>query len=370
MTRIGAGAVALAFEAALVFGAAAQGARAAPELAGMDLRAKIGQLVVAGFDGRDAEGQAATLVRDYMVSGFILYRRNYGSDSSSLASLTASLRALVEPGSPGLLMCIDEEGGTVSRIEESGEGFPSASWLGRGSPEGCRAVARRIGSALRSAGIDVNFAPVLDLYRREHSSFFASRAFGSTPRDVSLFGEAFAEGLLDEGICPVIKHYPGQGLLGEDTHDSGGSIMRDLEWMSVNDSAPFETILRRLPVGVMMNHVAYPLIDPSRLPASRSSYFMRDRLRGELGFEGLVFIDEVTMGGFAPEGDLGEAAVQAVANGADILIAAHSFEAQRLVLDSLYRAALRGRISASRLDESVGRILAFKRELAGDLTMR
>jgi len=348
--------------------AGAPGEAAAPgriprALGELGLREKVGQLVIAGFEGEDVEGQAEILVRDYKVAGFILYRRNFGSDPAKLAELAARLQALREPGSPPLLLCIDEEGGTVSRILDSGRSFPSAAWLGRGDPDQCYAVARRVGAALRGAGIRVNFAPVLDIHHRERSDAFSSRAFSSSASEVELYGRRFAEGLLAEGILPVVKHYPGQGLLVEDTHNEGGKVMRSQEWMEQNDSLPFESILRSLPVGVMMNHASYPLIDPSGLPASRGACFMRDRLRGELGFEGLVFVDEITMRAFAPDGELGKAAVQAVANGADILVAGHSFEAQRLVLESLYRAAERGAISARRLDESAGRVLDARRRI-------
>ncbi len=326
----------------------------------LTLSEKIGQMLIVGFWGREPNEDITRLINQGHVGGIIFYKRNFPGGNYELKELIRSLRTRNENSRLRLLMCLDQEGGTVNRIDSYDGTFPSAGLLGTRSPDYTYTVALDTGRALAEVGINLNFAPVLDLYYREYSDFFRTRAFSSDPAIAAEHGAAFAKGLIDAGVFPVVKHFPGQGMMEGDVHNQTAMINKDLKRLEHEDLYPFRRVLESFRVGVMMSHAVYPQIDYTLAPASQSEVLMQDILRERLGFDGPVFVDEIEMIGFASSSSIFDGAVAAIENGADVLLVGHSIDIQVRLIEELHRAVQTGRLSTERVDEAAGRIIELK----------
>jgi beta-N-acetylhexosaminidase len=248
--------------------------------------------------------------------GFILFGRNVETPGG-LRRLTAELRESVGRDAPVL---IDQEGGRVARLRAPGwrEWLPALDECRRLENGAARVRAMRlryrlIAAELAAAGIDVDCAPVLDVVRRETHDVLANRCYGDDPGEVAAIGRAVAEGLLDGGVLPVMKHMPGQGRAALDSHlalpvvDAGRAAL-------AADFEPFRA-LADLPMA-MTAHVVFRAIDPEA-PATQSAAAVR-LIREEIGFDGLLMTDDLSMR--ALEGGLGARATRALAAGCDLVL--------------------------------------------------
>jgi beta-N-acetylhexosaminidase len=248
--------------------------------------------------------------------GFILFARNV-EDPGQLARLTADLRDAVGRDAPVL---IDQEGGRVARLR----GPAWREWLPaldecRRQPDLARRVAamrlryRLIADELRAVGIDVDCAPVLDVMRAETHAIIRNRAYGDDAEEIAVIGRAVADGLLAGGVLPVMKHVPGHGRATLDSHLDLPRVVAGLEALAA-DFAPFRA-LADLPMA-MTAHLVYEALDPDR-PATQSPVVVRS-IRDEIGFDGLLMTDDLSMRALA--GDLGARAERALAAGCDVVL--------------------------------------------------
>lgn len=265
-----------------------------------------------------------------MVGGVVLFDRNIGS-REQVAALVAELRQ----ARPGLLVCIDQEGGRVQRLVDGFTRIPPMATLGRAwdrdpiaaSMEATR-IGRTIGSELRALDIDLSFAPVLDL---DHGrcDVIGDRALHRDPRVVTLLARAIVHGMLLAGMGNCGKHFPGHGYVSGDSHHELPVDRRSLRRLLAEDAAPYGWLGETL-LAVMPAHVVYPRIDDR--PAGFSRIWLEDILRVRLGFDGLVFSDDLTMAGAAGMGDIVERAHAAIAAGCDMILVCHDRgEADRLL---------------------------------------
>ena len=247
--------------------------------------------------------------RDADPLGFILFERNLG-DADAIRRLIAALRDAV--GDPGAPVLIDQEGGRVARLgPPAWPAFPSAARLAEGPVAGTRATARAIGAILAGLGIDVNCAPVADVRAPGLThEVIGERAFSSDPAITATHARAYAEGLRDAGVLPVLKHLPGHGRVAADSHETLPETDAD------EPSVRAFSALADLPVG-MTAHVLYRNWD-ARLPATLSPVVIGDIVRGRIGFDGLLLTDDLSMR--ALDGPLGERARRALDAGCDIAL--------------------------------------------------
>jgi beta-N-acetylhexosaminidase len=277
--------------------------------------------VVIDLPGRRLDAADRRRLAHPLVGGVVLFDRNIES-REQVAGLVAAMRRI----RPGLLVCIDQEGGRVQRLVEGFTRIPPMAGLGRAwerdpiaASRQATAIGRTIGSELRAVGIDLSFAPVLDL---DHGrcEVIGDRALHRDPRVVTLLARAIVHGMLLAGMGNCGKHFPGHGHVGGDSHHQLPVDRRSLRRLLAEDAAPYgwmgETLL-----AVMPAHVAYPRIDA--LPAGFSRIWLQDILRGQLGFDGLVFSDDLTMAGAAVMGDIVERAHAAIAAGCDMILVCH-----------------------------------------------
>jgi beta-N-acetylhexosaminidase len=276
------------------------------------------------------------LMRHPLIGGVILFTRNY-ADPHQLAGLVAAIHA---QRSPPLIVAVDHEGGRVQRFRTGFSVLPPARRIGHEFDLDSRAgleLARRLGwlmaAELRNRGVDLSFAPCVDLDYGV-SEIIGDRAFHARPEVVGQLAVAYMHGMRDAGMAATAKHFPAHGAVVADSHLSLPVDRRDLPDL-VDDMSPYTRLIANGLPAVMVAHVLFPAVDS--VPASLSSRWIRDVLRGDLRFQGVVFADDLSMGGAAAAyGDIVTRARQALAAGCDMLPVCNNRASVVTLLDRLH----------------------------------
>jgi beta-N-acetylhexosaminidase len=304
--------------------------------------------------------------RDERPWGFILFARNV-SETAQVRDLAASMRDAV--GRPDAPVFVDQEGGRVQRLRPPlAPNYPPAAALGdiyrRDREAGLRSawlMARLHAIDLSRHGIDADCLPVLDVPVEGAHDVIGQRAYGRDPATVAAMGRAAAEGLMAGGVLPVMKHVPGHGRASADTHFELPVVEAPIEALRHHDFAPFQA-LNALPMA-MTAHVVYAAIDPDR-PATHSEKVIRDIIRGEIGFGGLLMSDDVSMK--ALSGDFAERAGAILAAGCDVVLHCNG------VMEEMRAVASRTNPLAGEALRRADRALAARRapEIADEQALR
>lgn len=348
-----------------------------------DIDVMLGQMVMVGFRGLGEGAAEPDLdhlledIRNGLVGGVVLFEPDYLTKQTrniKNARQAANLAALLQANAAiPLFIGVDQEGGAVRRFRPE-HGFPdtpSAKELAALSAGEVRDHARMLGAALRAAGVNLDFAPVLDVDVNPDSPAIGGRgrAFSSDPEAVARLAGAFAEGLGAEGILYCYKHFPGHGSAGADSH-AGFTDVTDT-W-SEAELAPYRRLLAKdMPGMVMLGHVSHTRYD-ARHPASLSTYWATEVLRGRLGWDGVAITDDLQMRAVLDEYGEKEAVRLAVNAGVDILLVGGNLVPEpglgrkyHRYLKELHREDA---ISSKRVGESYRRIMRLKK-IFGDAKM-
>ena len=260
------------------------------------------------------------LLRHPNVGGVVLFARNH-AEPEQLAALVAEIHALRDPH---LLVAVDQEGGRVQRFREGFTRLPPMARLGERhdeSPRAALAAAERLGwllaAELLAVGIDLSFAPVLDL-RRGISAVIGDRALHPDPEVVGRLAGALVRGMRRAGMSAVGKHFPGHGSVAADSHHELPRDRRERADILQLDGIPFARLAHAGLPGIMPAHVLYPAVDDE--PAGYSRVWLQEVLRDELGFGGAVFSDDLSMAGAGAETDCAARAARALAAGCDMVL--------------------------------------------------
>jgi beta-N-acetylhexosaminidase len=270
------------------------------------------------------------------VGGVILFRRNY-RDPAQVAALCREIHAL---RSPHLLIGVDQEGGRVQRFREGFTPIPPMRAIGEvwdSHPQRARRLARDagyvIGAELRAVGVDFSFAPVLDLDYGS-SGVIGDRAFHRNAQAVSELAHALVLGLHEAGMSAVGKHFPGHGFVAADSHLAVPVDERRLADLEFADILPFRQLIDLGLAGIMPAHVVYPRVDAQ--PAGFSRRWLHEILRGQYGFEGVIFSDDLTMEGASVAGGISERAFAALSAGCDMVLVCNRPDLADTVLEQLH----------------------------------
>ena len=344
----------------------------AEAVAAMTTEQKVSQLLVAGIEGTQLGQDAVQAVQDYQVGGVILFGRNVES-AWQLAELTNGLKDLNGDYTP-LFLCVDQEGGRVDRMPPEVERTPSAWSVGQTlDTEGVGAAyGALLAEECAAFGFNMDFAPSLDIWSNPDNTVIGDRAFGNDWEWTAFFGMSAVESMEEQGgVIPVVKHFPGHGDTSVDSHVALPVVDKSLEELWQSELVPFNMVLNQEDYfgaqagpsapAVMVAHILLSQVDPD-YPASLSHRVVTGLLREEMGFDGVVCTDDLTMGAVSNTYGMGEAAVLAVEAGCDLLLVCHGADNLTAARDALLEAADSGRISPERLDESVKRILSLKAE--------
>ncbi|WP_197506786.1 glycoside hydrolase family 3 N-terminal domain-containing protein [Mycobacterium sp. E136] len=321
-------------------------------LASMSTRDKLAQLLMVGVSNA---ADARAVVDNHHVGGIFV---GSWTDLSMLSD--GSLAGIAGSATPlPLAVSVDEEGGQVSRLAGLIGSQPSpASLAASSTPEEVYDIALKRGQAMRGLGITVDFAPVVDV---DGGGAIGDRSFGSDPAVVTDFAGAYARGLRDGGVMPVLKHFPGHGRASGDSH-TGGVTTPPLSDLQTTDLVPYRTLTSQAPVGVMVGHLQVPGLtgsDPASLsPAAYA--LLRSGNYGGQPFNGPVFTDDLSgMRAITDRFGVAEAALRSLQAGADVALWLSTGEVPA-VLDRLEKALDAGELSMSSVDASVLRMAAVK----------
>lgn len=340
-------------------------------LENMTLEEKVGQIFMVNLEqldeskGKYYEFRKYTknmrqAVEKYHVGGVILFSRNIAKRKQTLKLTEKLLNADRTP----LFIAVDEEGGGVARIASNPKmkttAFPPAEEIGKTQDdEYTYEMGKTIGSDIRKLGFNVDFAPVADVKTDELNSEIGNRSFGSDPQKVSEYVSAFIQGLDVSGISGTIKHFPGQGSSGGDTHKGSVDIDSSIASLRKNDFVPFQAGIEAGADFVMISHISVSKVTETSTPASMSDLMMETILREELGFQRVIVTDSFAMRSITDYYSPAEAAYNAFQAGADIILMPENLEE---AYREIYDKVLDGTIEEARLDASVLRILAVKIE--------
>jgi beta-N-acetylhexosaminidase len=296
-------------------------------------------------------------LRHPAAGAVILFSRNY-ENLEQLAALVQEMQRLREPE---LLVCVDHEGGRVQRFREGFTAIPPMRELGRlwdrdrdAARRTARAAAYISGAELGALGIDFSFAPVLDLDYGP-SSVIGDRALHFAPNAVAALAAELINGFKDAGMAAVGKHFPGHGFAEADSHVAAPVDNRPLQEILKKDVAPYRGAIEAGLAAVMPAHVVYPQVD--REPAGYSRVWLQDILRGQLGFTGLVFSDDLSMEGASAVGGPPERARAALGAGCDMVLLCNDPAGQDRLLESLKDVPLEKPERLDRMRKQGGRDL-------------
>jgi beta-N-acetylhexosaminidase len=328
----------------------------------MSLAKLCGQLLVVGLAGTElGEGERKALERGER-GGIILFKRNVDAGTGRILALTQAIRA-ASPEAP--FVAIDQEGGRVLRIGPPVIQLPFMRRVGDlGDLDFTARLAEAHARELSALGINMSFAPVADVHTRPENPIIGQRAFAETPERVFEFARAWVEGLARGKMLSCAKHFPGHGDTTVDSHLALPRVERDRAGLDAIEIAPFRALAKEPKVASMLvAHVVYPALDPER-PASLSRAICTDLLRRELGFQGVLFTDDMEMKAISLP--MGDAVLLAINAGCDVPLICHKEELVEEALAALVHEAEKSPAFKARCEEAHGRFLAMRRRVPSE----
>jgi beta-N-acetylhexosaminidase len=317
------------------------------------LRRRIGQLLIAGFNGHQLPVELKAIVREFGLGGVILFARNI-ADFEQVAELCAETSRLV-PDLP-LWVSVDQEGGRVARLKKPFTEWPPMATLGRsGDVALAERFARALASELKAVGITMDYAPVLDVHTNRDNPVIGDRSLADRAEEVARLGSAIIRVLQHEGIAACGKHFPGHGDTSTDSHHELPLVEHAIERLRGLELVPFRAAIDAGVATIMTAHVHMPALDDAR-PASLSSRIVTGVLREEMGYGGVILSDDLEMKAIANEYTVPDAAVMAIDAGCDgVLICSGDHDVQSTALESLIHAVEDDRLRRSRVDDALMR---------------
>ncbi len=318
-----------------------------------------GQLIWRGFDGTRLPGWLAALIEQGRCGGIVLFGRNVEDPGQvlDLAREACARRSGVLP------VAVDQEGGRVARLREPHfTAFPPARTVARAPRASIEAAGRAMGAEMAAAGINVDFAPVMDV-QEGTDGVIGDRAFAGDPERVARAALAWLSGLESAGVAGCVKHFPGHGDASCDSHVDLPRADGDMDRLVTRHLPPFRAACAAGVRAVMVAHLLVPGADPRR-PSSLAPAIVDTLLRGTLGFDGLVVTDDLEMGAVTRRHAVGEAAVLAVEAGCDALLVCATRELQEEAVDALDRQAASSPAFRNRLEQSAARLERFSSSLS------
>ncbi len=320
------------------------------------LRNAAGSLLVVGLSETELTSLESAWLKLIRPAGIILFRRNI-ADAVQTRALLRKATALCTSHS---LRCVDLEGGTVDRLRDALAPMPSAQAVagaGLGQKHG-----ELVGRAVKTFGFNTTLAPVLDLALPISAGVMGTRAAASTANGVVNYARAFLSGLSAEGVAGCGKHFPGLGSGTLDSHKETPSIKRNNKELWRDDLAPYRELRNELPM-VMVNHAAYPRTRGGTRPTSVSPYWIKTVLRKRIGYSGIIFSDDLEMGGILKFMPIEQAVIAAVRAGIDLMEICHSPELILRAYEALMAEAERSKAFAEILMTTARRTAKLRARL-------
>jgi beta-N-acetylhexosaminidase len=333
-----------------------------------ELRRHAGRLAIVGFTGHDVPADLRRLAAEFDLGGVIYFARNI-SEPRQVAELSRQVADLQRDWP--IWISVDQEGGRVARLKSPFTEWPPAITLGRSGDE---RLAERFGAALAAeltaVGINLDYAPVLDVHTNPSNPVIGDRALSEQAQDVARLGAAVIRGLQNAGVAGCGKHFPGHGDTSRDSHDELPVVEHERSRLDAVELLPFIRAVAERVATMMTAHVLVPALDEAR-PASLSKVVVTDLLKGKLAFEGVVFCDDLGMKAISATRTLADASVEAIAAGNDVVLLCNSTADEQVVaIEALIRAAESGHLPQTRLDDALARQRRVKERFVGVSTRK
>jgi beta-N-acetylhexosaminidase len=327
----------------------------------LSLREKIGQMIMCGFDGAVPTEGIQQLIQEYHLGGIIYFRRNI-KDIRQVKKLSQSLQGLNKSEIP-MLISIDQEGGMVARIDEGITLVPGNMALGAtGDADAAYQTALISGEELRLLGINMNFAPCIDVNNNSLNPVIGVRSYGESAELVAEMGAAAIRGFQQAGVAATAKHFPGHGDTDTDSHLNLPSVPHNKARLHSIELVPFKAAIAEGVDVIMSAHVVFPAYEPESIPATLSNRILTGLLREELQYQGVIVTDCLEMNAISHGVGIAAGTIQAVLAGTDIVLVSHLLERQIAAFEALTGAVESGVISEERINQSVARILDLKQK--------
>lgn len=325
---------------------------------------KIGQLLIIGIRGKTLTQDEAEFIIKNNIGGVVLFARNIESPEQvhQLCGQLQATRHKTRDKLP-LFIGIDQEGGRVARLKSGFTQWPPMAKIGQlDSTSVAFKVAMCMGLEMRSVGVNLDFAPCVDVFTNPKNTVIGDRALSSDPEQVAKLASALVRGFIKSGVIPCAKHFPGHGNTLIDSHEDLPVEESDYEHLKNVELVPFKKVFRARLDMVMTAHIKFPKVDP-QYPVTLSETFIKKILREDLRFRQLVITDDLDMGALAKHFTVPEIAVRALEAGNDILLYCNKFDHPQIALEAISKALKDHRLSAKQIDESYNRVVALKKDV-------
>lgn len=319
----------------------------------------LGQMLIIALPSSKIDEKTIAIIKKYKPGGVILFGYNLNNGSCKALAHDLQNLAMEHIGIP-LFISIDQEGGRVKRIQDDITQFPGNFALGViNDPSKTYTMARILGIQLRLSGINMNYAPVVDVNNNPDNPVINIRSFGCEPAICASLGEAYIKGLQKSKCIAVAKHFPGHGDTHQDSHYTLPVIYKTLSDLEKVELVPFKKAIDAGVECIMTAHIAFPKLG-IHTPATMSPFLLQDILRKSLKFDGVIITDDLEMKGISGIQSYGDAAVNSIKAGADILLISSYENHVQDIIDALNRALDKQDISQKLLKSKVTKILELK----------
>ena len=315
-----------------------------------DLECTAARFLCVGFHGKSVSAELAELIRRG-VRSVILFERNAGH-RDEVAALIREVKSL----SPDpIMVCVDQEGGDTVRLRNGFNPPPSMRSIGNDGRARAAEIGVKLAEDLRSVGVDLNLAPVVDVDTNPDNPVIGNRSFGRDPTAVGVSGAALIRAMQAGGVASCAKHFPGHGDTDQDSHFALPILSHGLDRLRSVELVPFQAAIRAGVAAIMTAHIRFDAVDAS-VPATLSRSIINGILREELGFQGVVISDDLEMQGISDSYTTSQASLHAVQAGVDMVLCCHSFDRQMESLSALASAIENGSISRELVTQSQERM--------------
>lgn len=297
----------------------------------------LGQVLMLGYMGEVASPVIMEWISEHKIGGIKVFGWN-ANNLSVLAETIGTMQkaALATPLGIPLIVATDQEGGWVRHVKGATSITPGNMAIGAsGLPYDAYQTGLYIGRELRSLGINMNFAPTVDVYLNPLADVVGPRAFSDNPLQTGTLGTAFFKGMDDAGVISTAKHFPGHGNADKDSHGTLPIINSDKKFLETNDLVPYKMMIKEGLPAIMAGHLAFPNITGNNIPATLNPVFLKEILREEMGFEGLIITDDMVMQGAQRNRTLSQACEESLRAGSDLLLVSRNPQEHEKIWESL-----------------------------------
>ena len=327
----------------------------------LSLEEKIGQMIIIGLNTETSIKNLEEIIEKYKVGGVLLYKRNYHQNYEEMIEIVNKIKALNQKNKVPIFISIDQEGGRVNRTPKEFKNLPSANKLVKksGEEDFVKLSGEITGEILHKLGVNMDFAPVLDIKRFSDDHAIGDRAFSENIEEVSKYGLEYIQALQEKGIISIAKHVPGHGATKTDSHFRLPKIDEEIETLEKEDMQPFKKAMEHKVDGILIGHLKIAKVT-GKLPASMSRRFITKYIRKKYRYNGLVITDDVRMKGVRIRYGRNNAVKKAFLACNDMII--FKYDNDIGVIDKIIQLAKEDKIKMKRINKSVTRILKVKEQ--------